>query len=177
MRSKLPIHTCNSKNKENVSEQTSWKYAQVSHAQTWENVLVFTVCHGHLAIHFDFVGRPHNFFPNRALTFVKPALGVPPIAYNTVSFRQCLNRYKGVRFVRSGARWIWLRIWRGLERTPLKILCFTLALRLTYCHIIIDLVRQRQTQKWNYENEIRHKADAWKCINFLFSTWTVWTRR
>ena len=44
MRSALPV----SKNEESISKQTSRKYAlHVSHVQTWENFLVFTVCQIH----------------------------------------------------------------------------------------------------------------------------------
>jgi len=41
------------------------------------------VLHSHLAFHFDPVGRPHNFFRNRAPTFVNSAL---------IVYRQSLRR-------------------------------------------------------------------------------------
>ena len=107
MRSKLPIR----KTKDNISEQTIWRYellyTQVSHVQTWENVLVvFTVCHGHLDSHFDSVGKPHNLFPNRAPTFVNPAVT-----------RKCqILIGKTSTYVRDWSPFVWMIVNWGIKK-------------------------------------------------------------
>jgi len=64
------------------------------------------VCHGHLDSHFDSVGKPHNLFPNRAPTFVNPAVT-----------RKCqILIGKTSTYVRDWSPFVWMIVNWGIKK-------------------------------------------------------------